>query len=290
MNWDDARLFLALGRETSLRGAARVLGVDQATVGRRIGAMEKSLGTKLFLRASDGYVLTAAGEVAFGAASRMEAAALELQSKLEGQDDALSGTVKVTSTDSIAIDVLIPAMATLRERHPNIRVDLEVTTQVLNLSRRQADLAIRNQKPDNPDLFVRRLASWPVGLFASEDYLARRGVPVPGTEFAGHDVVGFKPHIEKGGWFTLVDEPSRQGTVAAALNAGLLIRHAVAAGLGLAEMPVVHGQRDGLVRVWPERVRKAKYDVWLVMHPDLRNTARVRAVADFFARALKDEG
>ncbi|WP_343650398.1 LysR family transcriptional regulator [Herbaspirillum sp.] len=287
MNWDDTRIFLALSRETTLRGAARELGVDQATVGRRIAAMEKDLGSVLFLRSSEGYLLTAAGETALVMARRMESAALELQSKLEGQDAALSGTVRITSTDSITVDFLLPALGAMRRRHPGITVDVEVSTQMLSLPRRQSDLAIRNVKPDNPDLVVRRIARWPVGLFASRDYLARHGIPVPGAEFAGHDIVAYKPYTETGKTFSLVDEAARAGQIVALMNSSLMLRRAVAAGIGIGEMPLHMGESEGLVRIWPERVRKQDYDVWLVMHPDLRGTARVRTVADFLAEAIR---
>ena len=116
MNWDDTRIFLALTRTPSLRAAARSLGVDQATVGRRLNALESELGAKLFLRAKDGYLLTAAGETALAAARRMESAALELRTKIEGQDEHPGGLVRVTSTDSIAIDLLLPAVEQLQQQ------------------------------------------------------------------------------------------------------------------------------------------------------------------------------
>lgn len=110
MNWDDARVFLAVCRESTLRGAARVLGVDQATVGRRINGLEKSLGATLFLRTSEGYVLTAVGEAALLSVENMERSALELQRQIQGLDDRLTGTVRVSTTDSLAIDFLIPSL------------------------------------------------------------------------------------------------------------------------------------------------------------------------------------
>ncbi len=107
MNWDDTGIFLALTRAPSLRAAARSLGVDQATVGRRLNALEAELGAKLFLRAKDGYLLTAA--------RRMESAALDLRTRIEGQDTSPGGLVRVTSTDSIAIDLLMPAIERLQQ-------------------------------------------------------------------------------------------------------------------------------------------------------------------------------
>ena len=289
MNWDDTRIFLALTRTPSLRAAARSLGVDQATVGRRLNALESELGAKLFLRAKDGYLLTAAGETALAAARRMESAALELRTKIEGQDEHPGGLVRVTSTDSIAIDLLLPAVEQLQQQWPNIRVDLEVSTQLLSLSRRQVDIAFRNVRPDAPDLVVRRVAAWPVGLFASEAYLARFGEPVPEDELRGHHLVVYAPYLEQGPFLTMAGVPARQARIAMTVRSSLLGRKAGAAGIGLGEMPVWMGEREGLVRIWPQRRRPNDYEVWQVMHPDLQRTARVRAAAQFLSAAFEVE-
>lgn len=289
MNWDDTRIFLALTRTPSLRAAARSLGVDQATVGRRLNALESELGAKLFLRAKDGYLLTAAGETALAAARRMESAALELRTKIEGQDEHPGGLVRVTSTDSIAIDLLLPAVERLQQQWPNIRVDLEVSTQLLSLSRRQVDIAFRNVRPDAPDLVVRRVAAWPVGLFASPAYLDRFGEPVPEDELRGHHLVVYAPYLEQGPFLTMAGVPARQARIAMTVRSSLLVRKAVAAGIGIGEMPVWMGEREGLVRIWPQRRRPNDYEVWQVMHPDLQRTARVRAAAQFLSAAFEVE-
>lgn len=134
MNWNDARVFLALARKQTLRGAARELKVDQATVSRRIAAMEQDLGSILFLRTSRGYQLTEVGEIALEAAERMESSAIDLMRRAQGQDKALSGEVRVTTTDSLAVDFVIPAIARLHARHPDVRVTLNSTSDLLNLS------------------------------------------------------------------------------------------------------------------------------------------------------------
>ncbi|VVN82793.1 HTH-type transcriptional regulator DmlR [Pseudomonas fluorescens] len=280
MNWDDTRVFLAVCRESTLRGAARVLGVDQATVGRRITALEKSLSATLFLRTSEGYALTAVGEAALKAAEKMEHSALELQRQIQGLDDRLTGIVRVSTTDSMAIDFLIPAIARLHAQHPDVRVQLDASTQILSLSKREADIAVRNTRPDNPDLIARRIARWPVGLFASRDYVEAHGVPAPGSAFEGHDLVVYQPYLQGNKDITLVSEPLGRGRIVSSLSSGLLVRWAIAAGIGLGEIPVYMGERDGLVRLWPERTRPVPYDVWLVTHADLRHTARVRVVID----------
>lgn len=280
MNWDDARVFLALGREQTLRGAARLLHVDQATVGRRLAAMERALGSTLFLRTSGGYLLTPAGEAAFEAAERMEASAIELMRRIQGLDKALSGEVRLTTTDSLAVDFIIPAIARLHAEHPDVSVVLNSSSQLLNLSRREADIAIRTRKPENPDLIFRRLARWPMGLFASRAYLERHGVPEPGAAFSGHDIVMYEPYLTESREPSLVGEPIGSGRIVAAVNSSMMVRRAIGAGLGLGEIPLYIGQQDGLVRIWPERERSKPYEVWMVTHEDLRHTARIRAVID----------
>ena len=280
MNWDDTKVFLAVCRETTLRGAARVLGIDQATVGRRIAALERSLNATLFLRTSDGYVLTALGEAALEAAQNMESSAQELQRRIEGQDDRLTGLVRITTTDSMAIDFLIPAIASLHLEHPDVRVQLEASTHMLNLSKREADIAIRTVKPDNPDLIVRRVARWPVALFASAGYLLKRGIPERGSAFAGHDLVVYQPHFAAGKELTLASEPITRGRIVSSVNSSVLMRRSIATGIGIGEIPVYMGEQEGLVRLWPEQPRSTPYDVWLVTHADLRHTARIKVVID----------
>jgi DNA-binding transcriptional LysR family regulator len=290
MNWDDARVFLAVCRESTLRGAARVLGVDQATVGRRVTALEKSLSATLFLRTSEGYALTAVGEAALQAVEKMEVSALELERQIQGLDDRLTGTVRVSTTDSLAIDFLIPAIARLHGKHPDVRVQLDASTQMISLARREADIAVRNARPDNPDLIARRIARWPVGLFASQDYVDAHGVPEPGSAFEGHDLVVYQPYLASNKEMTLVSEPLTRGRIVSSLGSGLLVRRSIAAGIGIGEIPVYMGERDGLVRLWPQRTRPVPYDVWLVTHADLRHTARVRVVIDEIVAGFSGTG
>lgn len=279
MNWDNARVFLAICRQGTLRGAASVLRLDQATVGRRLAALETSLEARLFLRTPAGYVPTPAGELAFRAAQRMEDAAHQLERQMQGIDERLSGTVRLASTDTAAIVFLLRAIGRLHERHPEIRVALTTATQLTNLTRREADMAVRSVRPDNPDLITRHLARRRIGLFASREYIARRGEPVPGAAFAGHDLVIYQRAVAPYQSERLCDEPIANGRVVLEANSGLMLAHAVCAGLGIGELPThlaVHFPK--LVRVWPDR--SEAYDMWLVMHGDLNRTARVRAVAD----------
>lgn len=286
MNWDDARVLLALGRELTLRRAARELRVDQATVGRRIAAMETDLGSTLFLRTPAGYQLTAVGEMAFEMAEKMEQAALELTRRTRGADNELAGEVRISTTDSLAYDFVIPALRALHLEHPDITIVLNSTSEVVNLSKRETDIAIRNQRPDNPDLILRKLADWPMGLFASIEYLQRHGIPEEGNGFKGHDLVMYEPYWRDRQNPTLVDEPIDQARVVVAVNSSMMVRRSIAEGLGISEIPIVMGLRDGLQRVWPSRKRSRPYEVWMVTHKDLRHTARLRFVINYLARSF----
>ncbi|UVL91715.1 LysR family transcriptional regulator [Pseudomonas sichuanensis] len=286
MNWDDARMLLALSRERTLRRAARVLRVDQATVGRRVAALEADLGSTLFLRTPAGYQLTASGELAAELAQQMERAALELAARLQGTDNELAGEVRIATTDSLACDFVLPALAQLQQSHPQIRVILASGSELVNLSQRETDIAIRNLRPDNPDLVLRKLASWSLGLFASDSYVQRRGEPGEGEGFSGHELVVYEPYWRGNPSPTLVDEPIGQARVALAVGSNLMLRRAIASGLGVGEIPIELGERDGLRRLWPTRARRKPYEVWLVTHQDLRHTARVRVVIEALVRAF----
>ncbi len=279
MNWDDARIFLALESERTLRRAAKVAGVDQATVSRRLTALEHALGATLFLRTSSGYVLTPVGASVLQSAKAMERSAHDLLRQAQGTDRKLAGEVKVSATDSLAEEYVVPAIRQLQASHPDVCVHLAVSTQMVSLARREADIAIRNVRPENPDLVVRQLADWPVGLYACAEYLQRKGAPTESAGFAGHDLVFYAPYLKREG-AVLVGLDAAAGRVTATANSSLALRRLIAAGVGMGELPVPIAERDGLIRLFPALERPGGYGVWLVTHQDLRHTARLRAAID----------
>lgn len=279
MDWDNARIFLAIYRAGTLRAAAAKLEIDQATVGRRLNALEASLGAKLFLRTPSGYVATPAGEVAVAAAELMEQAADQFQREMLGIDHRLSGTVRLTTSDTMASHFVLAAMRRLHETHPDIHVVLSTSTDITSLTRREADLAVRTLKPTSPDLISRHLTRRSMGLYASRDYLERRGMPQPGNALAGHDIVVYQASVTPRHREKIGGESVAGARVAMEVNSGLMLLEAAKLGLGVTELPCHMADGDPqLVRVWPERVDY--YDVWLVMHSDLSRSARVRAAAD----------
>lgn len=282
-NWDDLRLFLAVARSGTLSGAARVLGVNHSTVFRRIGAFEQALGVRLFERLPNGYLLTPAGEELHEGALRVEDEIAGLSRKVTGQDLRLSGTVRVTTIDMLAFGLLPRHLAGFRKLYPGIEIELIVGNATLNLSRREADVALRvgNEPPEN--LVGRRVGRLVFATYASAEYCSDNTE----TDLAQHDWIGFDAEhaalVRRFSSFLPEVRPTlRANSVAAALAAAK-------AGLGLAPLPC------GIADLEPDLVRIAPLpddftlDLWLLTHEDLRRTARIRAFLDFLAEALMKE-
>ncbi|CAB3746785.1 LysR family transcriptional regulator [Burkholderia puraquae] len=288
MNWDNARYFLALARTGTLRAAAARLNVDQATVGRRIAALEDELAARLFLRTPTLYVLTTAGEALLEPAETMEHASLTIERRVMGLDDQLCGSVRIATTDTLGKRFVIPAIARLRHRHPGIDVVCVTSAEIANLTRREADLAIRTLRPESPDLIVRRLGHLETGIYASRGYLAERGEPAPGSAFDGHDLVMYQQPVVPTMWDALCGESTSRGHVMFQTSSTMMLVEAALAGLGVAELPCFRADAEPqLVRLMPQRCNY--FDVWLVAHADLYKTARlqavIEAVVDEFAAA-----
>ncbi|GGF30347.1 transcriptional regulator [Aliidongia dinghuensis] len=275
MDWDHVKVLLALADAGSLRGAARALGIDQATAGRRLVALEAQLGTKLFVHTPSGYVVTAVGEAILPGARRMAAEALALGRRAAGTEAGLHGTVRIATGDGIARGLLMPALARLHARHPEIRTVLLTARTLVDIAHDEVDIAVRIVRPNDPELIVRRLGALTSRLYASVDYVARRGVPAPGGGFAGHDLI--LPYPAPAGPFH--GEPIGAGRVVLETNSMLAAAEAAQQGLGIASLLEHLGDTDpSLVPLWPDRPQR--HELWLVVHPDLARSARVRAVLD----------
>ncbi|PQZ68822.1 LysR family transcriptional regulator [Achromobacter sp. MYb9] len=289
MNWDDVRIFLTIQRAGTLRGAAQQLAIDQTTVSRRLTGLERVLGSRLFLRTTGGLVLTDTGQEVLRMAEDMERMAVSFERRGEGADARVAGDVRVTTTDALAVDFVVPAIERLRAAHPEVRVILSTTTRLLDLARREADVAVRTLRPEQPDLIVRQLGCWEVGLYATRSYLDKHGEPQPGTGFAGHDIALYQEGVTGRQDDTLAGESRAQGRVVAELDSSLMLATFVRAGLAIGELPEYLARRDPtLVRLWPERHRTKPYEAWLVLHQDLARTARVRVVVEAITSAFAD--
>ncbi|WP_206952146.1 LysR family transcriptional regulator [Trinickia acidisoli] len=285
-NWDNARFFLAVARTGTLRGAATRLGVDQATVGRRIALLEEALSARLFLRTPTMYVLTSAGEALIAPAEAMEQAVHQIERRIVGMDDQLCGTIRIATTDTLGRRFVVPAIAKLRAAHRGIDVVCVTSPDIANLTRREADIAIRTLRPESPDLIVRRLGQLESGIYASRAYLAARGEPSEGGAFEGHDLVMYQQPLVPSMWDALCGEPTQRGRVAFQTSSTMMLFEAAIAGLGVTELPCFRADSEPeLVRVM--RDRRDCFDVWLVAHADLYKTARIQAFIEAIAREFE---
>jgi DNA-binding transcriptional LysR family regulator len=284
--WDDARHFLALHRTGSLSAAGRQLGVNQSTVGRRVAALETTLGVRLFEHSPNGYLLTDAGEQFLAHAERIEDEAHATMRQISGRESMLTGTVRLTvSAGTFGGRFILPVLVELHTKYPEIVLELVTDNRTLSLSKREADLAIRMSRPKEPSLYSRRLGTFAYGVYASRGYLAARGAPRP-KDFAGHDVVAWLDDAYSAAECTWLEQHTHAGRVVFRTNSTLAMVQATTAGLGLALLPCYVGDsEESLVRVLPPEEALAR-ELWLVLHRDLRDAARVRACVEFLATAI----
>ena len=277
--WDDLLFVLNVGRTGSLSGAARTLGVNHSTVFRRIGAIEEQLGVRLFDRRRDGYAPTAAGEAVIELAAKLDENVLALERKLAGEDLRPSGTVRVTTTDTM-IGTVTPLCGAFRRAYPEICVELVTGNQFLNLSRRDADVALRPSLQPPETLHGRRLASIAFSIYGSRTYLAATGGP---DLDRAHEWIGLDDtlsHLTAHRWMKERVEPERIGFKASSFVA---VEEAARAGMGITLLPCYMGDSSPeLSRLCPP-IAELATDFWLLVHEDLRRTARVRAFIDFVA-------
>jgi DNA-binding transcriptional LysR family regulator len=284
MEWGDIRFLIALQRHGSLAAASRALGVDQTTVGRRLGALESELGTRLFDRHPTGHRLTTAGLRACELGATMESAAEAMERELGGRDTGVEGNVRITAPGGF-VPLVVGVLAELRAAHPRLVFHLLVDNASLDLARREADVAVRMVKPEQPTLVARRAGQLPWGLFASEAYLRRRGSPPP--DLAGHDVIAYEAPLVRSPGGAWLAEHAREARVALRTNNVLGAVAAAAAGVGVAAVPEFMAPGDvRLTRVRRPREMAAS-PVFLVAHRDVAKIPRVRATLDGLYRSLR---
>ena len=278
--WDDLRLVLAIARAGTLSGAARSLGVTHSTVFRRLGAIEQQIGVRLFDRFRDGYAATPAGESAAKLAARFEGEVLALERGFSGEIQLLSGIVRIATTDTVGA-LLMPHLAALRHAHPDIRLELTVSNAMANLTRRDADIALR-PVPEPPETLVgRRLSSIAHAVYCADPSLFD---PAAGP-WIGLDEALRATVIGK--WLRQAVPDDR---IICRVDALPALRDAARAGLGLAMLPCYVGDSAaGLRRVAPGALAEPRSALWLLTHDDLKRSPRIRAVMDFLAHALLPE-
>ena len=282
LEWDDLRYVLAVAEAGSLAGAARSLGVNHTTVLRRVGSFERRLGLRLFERLPTGYVLTAGGDELIAAARRIDDTVATLERKLAGQDLRLTGGVRVTTTDTLMGSILPEILAEFRARHPGIQVEIAVSNLMFNLTKRDADVAIR-PADDPPEALVgRRIARIAFAIYGSPRYLAKGRA----DDLAAHRWVAPDDSLAGTSVARWMRSALPESAVTLRVDSLLGLRHAAQAGLGLAALPCYLGDTaPDLVRVH-RPIAEMETALWILTHEDLRHTARIRAFTEFAAGAF----
>lgn len=279
-DWNQARALLATVEKGSLSAAARVLNLTQPTLGRQVAALEEELGIVLFERSGRQLVPTPAAREIAEHVRRMGEAATAISLAATGQSTSVEGIVRVSATEMYGAKVLPSFVASLHKTHPGILIEIVATNALSDLRQREADIAIRNADPKDPDMIARRLADESGGLFAAPSLIARHG-PFRSVEDLRH-----APFVGFGGTAGLIEEmhkrnvPISEANVVASSANHLVHWELARAGIGIGVNGADIGAlADGMVPVLPDEVR-FEFPVWLVAPRELRTSPRVRLVFD----------
>ncbi len=278
MNWDDLRIFLALSRAGTLSAAGLVLGVKHSTISRRINAFEETLGTRLFERLSEGYVMTQAGENLFEHAVIMEEQAQAVNRKVFGLDAQLKGTLNVTSPNDVLSRLVVPHIGLFKRIYPAIDLQLISTAGLVDMAARQADIALRITDKPADYLIGKKVLPLRHGIYASREYLAKhsRQQQVILWRSETQNPEWMQDHFPKAHINMRVDDASTM--LACAQN-----------HMGLARLACFMGDNvEGLMRV-DLALTPSTWGIWVLSHVDLRSTARVRAGREFLVDIIEQQ-
>lgn len=285
-DWNQARAFLATAEEGSLSAAARALKLTQPTLGRQVTALEEHLGVMLFERGGRTMTLTEAGHELIEHFRAMGSAAERVSLTATGQSQAVEGHVAITATDIVISYFMAPVLHALRVRAPGIEVDLIAANDLRDLRRREADIALRNIRPEDPDLIAKLVREVPVHLYASAAYLDRRGRPETLADLGQHDFIGMGTPEVLVGMLNKHGVPVSQSNMRYGSESALLGWRMMQEGLGIAPMS------EDIAVLTPEAERLGvdmeplTVPLWLTTHRELRTSRRIRLVFDLVAEAF----
>ncbi|MBB4400964.1 MULTISPECIES: LysR family transcriptional regulator [Rhizobium/Agrobacterium group] len=288
MNWDDVRLFLSVARSGQFLSAARKLGVNHATLSRRISALEAAIGTQLFLRSTNGCELTEEGQRLLAGAERMETEMLNAQANLGRVDTAVAGTVRIGAPDGLGVSFLAPRLGRLTARYPDLKIQLVPVPRSFSLSQREADIAITIERPEQGRLMFSKLTDYSLGLYASADYLADHGTPDDVEALKRHRRIGYVEDLIFSPSLNFTGEIMRDWDAAFEISSATGQTEAVRSGAGIGILHnYIAGQYPELLRIMPQLTISRSY--WTAYHESARQLVRVRTVVDFLQELVAEE-
>jgi DNA-binding transcriptional LysR family regulator len=286
-DWSDLRIFLAVARAGSTLGAARLLGLNQTTVSRRVQVLEHQLGLTLFARRSTGYTLTEHGRALEAAALRMETAALDFDGEAERLRRQVSGLIRITAPETMFTHLLAPIVAAYRHEYPKVQVEQVSSDAHCDLDKGEADIAFRATEGSISETLIgQRLPDFGWTLYCSADYAAKNGKPASPSEIRGHSVIIYEKALgqtARGRWIVAQADPAR---VVARCNTVLNMLGLLKASLGVGLLPCIEGDSVGLLRCFEPREELAGM-WWLLMTPEVQRMAEARRFAEFAVVRLR---
>ena len=286
MNWDDVRIFLAVARTGQILAASRRLGLNHATLSRRLTSLETALKTRLFIRRTNGCELTEEGEAFLVAAERMETEMLQVQANLGRTDTRVAGTVRIGAPDGFGVFFLASRLGALLERHPELKIQLVPVPRSFSLSQREADIAVTLERPEQGRLISAHLTDYTLGLYASEAYVAKEGLPESAEALKGHRRIGYVEDLIFTPSLNFTGEVMRDWNAGFEISSAIGQTEAVLAGAGIGILHTYIARQHGsLTRVLPHLTLKRAY--WTTYHESARELVRVRAVIQFLQDAIQ---
>ncbi|MBX3610503.1 MAG: LysR family transcriptional regulator [Hydrogenophaga sp.] len=290
LDWNQLRAFLETAETGSLSAAARKLGLTQSTLSRQVAAIELSMGVTLFERLGRSMVLTPTGLDLLEHARAMGTAAEAMSLVATGRSQAAGGVVSVSATDMVAASLLPPLVQRLREQVPGIAIEVIATNALSDLQRREADIAIRHVKPEQPDLIARLVRDAHAHFYASEDWVKAHGHPRTGEEAEHLPFVGSDRNGQYLGFLRHHGLPVSEANFSCYADHSVVHWRLVREGLGIgAMMDEIAQATPGIVRVLDD-VPPVRFPIWLVSHRELRTSRRIRVVFEALAQGLTGEG
>ncbi|WP_454848255.1 LysR family transcriptional regulator [Rhizobium binxianense] len=288
MDWDDVRMFLAVARTGQILAASRRLGVNHATLSRRVTTLEERLKTRLLIRRTNGCELTAEGEVFLHAAERMETEMLRAQASVGRLDSSVAGTVRIGAPDGFGVSFLAPRLGRLIRRHPELRIQLVPVPRSFSLSQREADIAITLERPEQGRLVSSKLTDYTLGLYASREYLASQGAPADIEALKAHPRIGYVEDLIFTASLNFSGEVMRSWDASFEISTAIGQTEAVRSGAGIGILhDYIARQYGELARILPDVSIRRAY--WTTYHESARDLVRVRTVADFLQELVDAE-
>ncbi len=281
MKWDDIKFFLAVARTGSISGGAKLLGVQHSTVSRRIRTLEEKLGARLIERKKGGYELTAAGENVKQTGIRIEREILGVDEALLGKDAILRGPLRVSAINNMASSILMPMFARFSDQNPEVELHITVSNLNVSLTQREADVVIRLTNSPTDTLIGKRMVTVASTIYVGREYMKKirtqkiepRWIGVNCCQFHKAWTKQFGPHQSHN--FYSDDT--------------LLTRAAIEEGLGISYLPCFLGDPDPLLERYCEPDPEHDLGLWILLHPDLKRTARVTVFRDFIIKSIQEQ-